>query len=169
MNASLNWESVSGQARWDRPEAGTVLRSEKTQAELRDTLPPPSGESWEQARLLAGGEAILQVLPALAEAPYGQQDIAVVFDRLDFTNRSVSRHFGYEDHRTMLVCFAFARPQNRPLAASTLASPGGPVHPVHSCIVHTFKHCYEDGIPPAIASIASRHFGRPLVHGETSG
>ncbi|MET8822313.1 hypothetical protein TR631_38090 [Streptomyces rochei] len=169
VNASLNWESVSGQARWDRPEAGAVLRSEKTQAELRGALPPPWGESWEQARLLAGGEAILQVLPALAQAPYGHQDIAVVFDCLDFTNRSVSGHFGYEDHRTMLVCFALARPQNRPLAADTTASPSGPVHPVRSCIVHTFKHCDEDGIAPAIASIASRYFGRPLVHGETWG
>lgn len=169
VNASLNWTSVSGQARWDRPEVGALLRSEEIPEEYRDDDPPPWGHSWEQARLLARGDAVLEVLPALSCAPYGEQDVAVVFNQLDFTNRYIQDYFQYEDHRTMLVCFALARPQVRPLAANDCGTPGGAVHPVRTCIVHTYKHAREEGPVPAIESVAARHFGPHLVSGMTWG
>ncbi|MET8246405.1 hypothetical protein ABZV31_19485 [Streptomyces sp. NPDC005202] len=108
-------------------------------------------------------------MPALARAPYGEQDVAVVFDRLDFTNRAIADHLSFEDHRTMLVCFALARPQERPLSTCDHWEPGGPVHPVRTCVVHTFKHALEEGPVPAIVSVAARHFGPRLVTGETWG
>ncbi|MFD9071979.1 hypothetical protein [Streptomyces lasiicapitis] len=92
VNASLNWTSVSGQARWDRPPVGTVLRSEEFPEQRRHTQRPPWGDSHEDARLLARGEAILGVLPVVQHAPYADQDVAVVFDRLDFGNKSIVWH-----------------------------------------------------------------------------
>ncbi|WP_406326508.1 hypothetical protein [Streptomyces sp. NBC_00203] len=169
VNACLNWGSVSGQARWDRPAPGTLLRSEEVPEQFQDNDPPPWGDSHEQARLLARSDAILDVLPALQQAPYGDEDVAVVFDCLDFGNRAIVDHFQFKDHRTMLVCFALTRAQNRPLATNDAWAPGGPVHPIRTCVVHTFKHAAEDGAVPAIASIAARHFGPALVSGETWG
>ncbi|MGW9024084.1 hypothetical protein ACWGQ5_07615, partial [Streptomyces sp. NPDC055722] len=116
VNASLNWGSVSGQARWDGPEVGTVLHSEEIPEGLRNGDPPPWGDSHERARLLARGDAVLDVLPALTLAPYGAEDVAVVFSHLDFTNRGIVDYFHFEDMRTMLVAFALARPQQRPLS-----------------------------------------------------
>ncbi|MFD9223534.1 hypothetical protein ACFWDI_26850 [Streptomyces sp. NPDC060064] len=169
VNASLNWGSVSGQARWDRPALSMLLRSDEVSEEFQDNDPPPWGHSHEQARLLARGDGILDVLPALQQAPYGDEDVAVVFDCLDFGNRAIVDYFRFEDHRTMLVCFGLARPQNRPLATNDCWEPGGPVHPVRTCVVHTFKHATEDGAVPAIVSVAARHFGTALVSGETWG
>lgn len=169
VNASLNWGSVSGQARWDRPAVGTLLRSEEVPEEFRDNAPPPWGDSHEQARLLARSDAILDALPALQQAPYGDQDVAVVFDCLDFGNRAIVDHFRFTDSRTTLACFALARTQVRPLATNDSGGPGGPVHPVRTCIVHTFKHTAEEGAVPTIASVAARHFGPSLVSGETWG
>ncbi|MFF3689661.1 hypothetical protein [Streptomyces sp. NPDC002187] len=123
VNASLNWGSVSGQARWDRAAPGTLLCSDEVAEQFQDNDPPPWGDSHEQARLLARGEAILDVLPALQQAPYGDKDVAVVFDCLDFGNRAVVDYFRFEDHRTMLVCFALARPQNRPLSTNDCGPP----------------------------------------------
>lgn len=79
VNASLNWARVSGMARWDRPLVGTVLRTKEMPEDLRDDDPLPWGDSHEKARLLAAGERILDVLPALRAAPYGSEDIAVAF------------------------------------------------------------------------------------------
>ncbi|MER6739018.1 hypothetical protein [Streptomyces puniciscabiei] len=169
VNASLNWGSVSGQARWDDPEIGTVLRSEEYSEGLRDDDPPPWGDSHERARLLGRGEAILDVLPALEQAPYGKEDVAVVFSHLDFTNRAIVDYFQFEDKRTMLVAFTLAHPQNRPLSTNDGWKPHGPVHPVRTCLVHTFKLAIEDGPLPPLVSIATRHFGPALVHGETWG
>ncbi|ORT53690.1 hypothetical protein [Streptomyces sp. CB03238] len=169
VNASLNWGSVSGQARWDRPPPGTELRTEEVPEELRDDDPPPWGHSHERARVLAHGEAILDVLPALERAPYGDEDVAVIFDHLDFGNRAITEYFRFEDHRTMLVCFALAGPQIRPLATRDDAETSGPVHPVRTCIVHTFKLAMEDGAVPVIASVAGRYFGSDLVSGSTRG
>ncbi|GHI40523.1 hypothetical protein [Streptomyces violascens] len=167
VNASLNWESVSGQARWDGAPVGSVLRSDEVPG--RPAAPPPWGPSYERARLIGRGERVLDVLPALQSAPYGDQDVAVVFDHLDFTNRAIRDYFSFEDDRTMLVCFALARPQTRPLSTNDCGPAGGPVHTVRTCIVHTFKHALEDGIVPPIASIATRYFGTSLVGGETWG
>ncbi|GHC90310.1 hypothetical protein [Streptomyces flavofungini] len=168
-NASLNWGSVSGQARWDQPPVGTVLRSEKLPEPFRRAKPPPWGDSHEDAQLLARGEAILDVLPALKNAPYAEQDVAVIFDRLDFGNKSIADHVYFEDHRTMLACYALARPQHRPFDAHDGSEPGGPVHPVQTCIVHTFKHAMEEGPAPALAALAARHFGPGVVTGQTWG
>ncbi|MEV3987293.1 hypothetical protein AB0J57_00120 [Streptomyces sp. NPDC049837] len=169
VNASLNWGSVSGQARWDRPSPGTELRTEEVPGGFRDDDPPPWGDSHERARVLARGEAILDVLPALERAPYGDEDVAVVFDHLDFGNRAIRDFFQFEDQRTMLVCFAQARPQIRPIATRDDAETSGPVHPVRTCIVHTFKLAMEDGAVPVIVSVAGRYFGSALVSGETRG
>ncbi|MGW7822054.1 hypothetical protein ACWGLF_28935 [Streptomyces puniciscabiei] len=169
VNASLNWGSVSGQARWDAPEVGTVLHSEECPEDLRDDDPPPWGDSYERARLLARGDAVLDVLPALRRAPYGEEDVAVVFRHLDFTNRAIADYFGYEDARTMLVAFSLARPQNRPLSTNDDWKPHGPVHPVRTCLVHTFKHALEDGPLPPLASLATRYFGPHLVTGDSWG
>ncbi|MFF2012362.1 hypothetical protein ACFVWY_25210 [Streptomyces sp. NPDC058195] len=76
------------------------------------------GPSHEEARLLASGEKVIDILPALRAAPYGDEDIAVVFAHVDFGNRSITDYFPYEDTRTALACFALARPQNRPLSAN---------------------------------------------------
>ncbi|MEV5880740.1 hypothetical protein AB0L75_42530 [Streptomyces sp. NPDC052101] len=169
VNASLNWGSVSGQARWDRPDIGSVLHSEEYPEGLRDDDPPPWGDSYERASLLARSDAILDVLPALQRAPYGEEDVAVVFRRLDFTNRAILDYFRFEDERTMLVAFSLARPQNRPLSTNDGWKPHGPVHPVRTCLVHTFKHANGDGPLPPLASIATRYFGPDLVTGETWG
>ncbi|WP_406502885.1 hypothetical protein [Streptomyces sp. NBC_00212] len=75
----------------------------------------------------------------------------------------------FEDHRTMLVCFALARPQDRPLSTNDCGPAGGPMHPVRTCIVQTFKHAMEEGVVPPIASVATRYFGPALVSGETWG
>ncbi|MFF5979301.1 hypothetical protein ACFY78_10655 [Streptomyces olindensis] len=108
-------------------------------------------------------------MPALQRAPYGEEDVAVVFQHLDFTNRAIADYFRFEDARTMLVAFALARPQNRPLSTNDGWKPHGPLHPVRTCLVHTFKHAMEDGPLPPLASVAARYFGVDLVVGETRG
>lgn len=171
VNASLNWGSVSGMARWDRPPVGTVLRTKEVPEDLRDDDPPPWGDSHEEARLLAAGERILDVLPALRSAPYGRRDVAVAFARMDFGRKAVRRHFWWEDHRTPLVAFALAAPQHLPLAANRFGEPDGdgPAHPVQTCVVHTYKHLPMDGPPPPLAAVLSRHLGPELVNGKTRG
>ncbi|MEU6772150.1 hypothetical protein [Streptomyces sp. NPDC046759] len=136
---------------------------------MRDDDPPPWGDSHERASLLARGDAILHVLPALQRDSYGEEDVAVVLHHLDFTNRAIADYFGYEDERTMLVAFSLARPQNRPLSTNDGWKPHGPVHSVGTCLVHTFKLSVEDGPLPPLASIATRYFGPSLVTGETWG
>ncbi|GAA2471267.1 hypothetical protein ACFPFX_34905 [Streptomyces mauvecolor] len=113
-----------------------MLRSEEIPKELRDpdADPPPWDPSHEKARILGRGERILDVLPTLNSAPYGDEDIPVVFDHLDFTHRAIRNHVMFEDHRTMLVCFALARSQNRPLSTNDCGPAGGPTHPVRTCI-----------------------------------
>ncbi len=81
--------------------------------------PPPWGPCQERARFLGRGEAILDLLPLLRRATYGEQDLAVVFDCLDFTNRQVMDFIGIEDPRAMVTCFALAHEQHRPLDTNT--------------------------------------------------
>ncbi len=169
VNASLNWVSVSGQARYGRPAVGTPLRTSRHPLWREDDDPPPWGDSDEEARLLATGEAVLDVLPALRAAPYGREDIAVVFSCLDVRHRGIADFLIGEDHRTVLVCFALARPQVRPLAADDSAEPGGEVHPVRTCVVHTYKLARRYGPASAITAIAARHLGPDLVTGRTWG
>ncbi|WP_367038371.1 hypothetical protein [Streptomyces sp. Je 1-332] len=169
VNAGLGWDSVLGRARFESPAIGTELVSEERPADDGpDSEPPPWGVSVERAVLLARGETLDDVLPALRDAPYAQQDIAVTFRCLDFTNSAILDHYWYEDERTVLACFALATPQHRPLEANTLGRSGGPTHPVQTCVVNTFKH--GEGTPcPAIETVAARHFGSALVTGETWG
>lgn len=173
VNASLNWGSVSGQARWGEAPVGGVLRTEEFpwDTEDPDDEPPPWGPSDEEGRLLASGDKLLDLPVALRAVPYGQEDVAVVFAHMDFGNRAVADYFGYEDHRTTLACFALARPQNRPLSATAFGDmDDGPVHPVRTCVVHTFKHARgasEDGPLPPLASVTARYFGPDQVSGRT--
>ncbi|MFJ9370701.1 tyrosine-type recombinase/integrase [Nocardia sp. NPDC101769] len=50
--------------------------------------------------------------PHFPPPPYGREDIAVVFDHLEFGNPEVLNHFWSEDSRIQLTCFALARPQS---------------------------------------------------------
>ncbi|MFE0132785.1 hypothetical protein ACFWY6_14635 [Streptomyces sp. NPDC059037] len=169
VNAGLGWGSVLGRARFEPPAIGTELVSEDgVPDDGPGGEPPPWGVSVERAVLLARGQTLAEVVPALRTAPYGQQDIAVAFDCLDFSNPAVLDHYWYEDERTVLACFALAKPQHRPLEANTGGRSGGPTHPVQTCVVNTFKA--GEGTPcPAIKAVAARHFGPALVTGETWG
>jgi hypothetical protein len=177
VNVSLNWGSVSGQANWDRPPVGTVLRTEEYPGEVSDPDddPPPWGPSHEEARLLASGEKVLDIPPALRATAYGDEDIAVVFAHMDFGNRAITNYFRYADRRTTLACFALARPQNRPLFADAYGDmDDGPTLPVRTCVVHTYKHALGDlgldgGPVPALAATTSRYFGPDQVSGKTRG
>ncbi|MGW7068850.1 hypothetical protein ACWGII_38030 [Streptomyces sp. NPDC054855] len=169
VNAGLGWGSVLGCARFEPPEIGTELVSVDGPADDGpDSEPPPWGVSVERAVLLARGETLDDVVPALRDAPYGQQDIAVTFQCLDFSNPAILDHYWYEDERTVLACFALATPQSRPLEADTGARSGGPTHPVQTCVVNMFKH--GDDLPcQAIEVVAGRYFGSALVTGLTWG
>lgn len=176
VNASLNWGSVSGQARWGKASVGAVLRTEQFPWDTEDTEetddePPPWGPSHEEGRLLATGDKLLDLPVALRAAPYGDEDVAVVFAHMDFGNRAVTDYFRFEDNRTTLACFALARPQNRPLSANSLGDmDDGPVHQVRTCVVHTFKHASgaSEGEPlPPLASVTARYFGPDQVNGRT--
>jgi hypothetical protein len=169
VNAGLGWGSVLGRARFEPPPIGTELLSQDGPGDDGpDSEPPPWGVSVERAVLLARGESLDDVVPALRKAPYGQQDIAVTFSCLDFNNPAISDHYWYEDERTVLACFALAAPQNRPMEADTGGRSGGPTHPVQTCVVNTWKHG-EGPACPAIEEVAARHFGPALVNGETWG
>ncbi|MFC8537424.1 hypothetical protein ACFUJY_26405 [Streptomyces sp. NPDC057249] len=173
VNASLNWGGVSGRARWEGQPVGTVLRTEEYPWDTTepDDEPPPWGPSHEEARLLASGDKLLDLPVALRAAPYGVEDVAVVFAHMDFGNRAITDYFWSEDRRTTLACFALAHPQNRPFSANVLGDmDDGPVHPVRTCVVHTFKHAkgFEEGEPlPALASVTARYFGPDQVNGRT--
>ncbi|RSS52207.1 hypothetical protein EF912_19990 [Streptomyces sp. WAC07061] len=170
VNASLNWGSVSGKARWDRTlPPGTVLATDEPWPEDRDDNPPPWGDSHEEARILARGDGILGLLAAVREAPYGVEDIAAVFAGVDFGHRGIADWFRWEDHRTTVACFALASAQNRPLSTPDWADPSSRVHPVRTCLVHTFKHRFRYFPAPPLAAVAGRHLGAEPVVGETWG
>ncbi|MEU1596661.1 hypothetical protein ABZ468_28375 [Streptomyces sp. NPDC005708] len=86
-----------------------------------------------------------------------------------FTNRATVDYFHFEDECTMLVAFALACLQNRPLSTDDGWEPGGPLHAVRTCLVHAFKHAMEDGPIPPLARVAGRYFGPDLVRGATRG
>ncbi len=148
---------------------GTLLRSgaDDWVTDAPRSEPAPWGCPAEHGRVLASGDAVLDVLPALAQAPYGNLDIAVVFESLDFDNPALLRHFWRADHRTAVVCYALARPQPRVRHADTLTgSPGGPTHDVQVCLVYTFKQGDQEACP-AIDAVVRRHLGPGLIHGRT--
>ncbi|MDK0524174.1 hypothetical protein [Streptomyces sp. ML-6] len=152
-----------------------MLRTEEYPGEVLDPDDTPAlGPSREEARLLASGKKVLDLLPTLRATPYGDEGIAVVFAPMDFGNRAITDCFRYEGRRTTLACFALASPQNRPLSTNDCGEPGGPTLAVRTRVVHTFKHALgrlgpEDGPLPAPASVASRCFGPGQVSGKTWG
>jgi hypothetical protein len=167
VNAELAYISIIGDARL--PPIGTERVSEVLPPWVeRDDDPPPWGTAHEEARILARSDAVLDVPPALRAAPYGTVDIAVAFHGLDFTNPRILDHYWFEDHRTVLACYALARQQTRPVDANSTGSPGGPVHPVRTLVATAFKHG-ERGPCSVIEAVVSRHLGPDLVSGQTWG
>ncbi|MFF2082763.1 hypothetical protein ACFVVM_03270 [Nocardia sp. NPDC058176] len=131
---------------------------------------PPWGQAVESGRVLTTGSDPSEIAPALSAAPYGREDIAIVFDRLDFGNHEVQNYFWTEDSRILLTCFALARPQDRPLFADTLADPdNGPVHPVQAFVSVGYKLGGDRYPCPAIADAVVRMLGPGLVVGQTMG
>ncbi|MEU6680291.1 hypothetical protein [Streptomyces sp. NPDC046925] len=168
VNAGLGWGGVLGRARFESPAIGTELVFSEVGVPGPDSEPPPWGASVERAVLLARGDNLEDVGPALRSAPYGLQDIAVTFHSLDFTHPAILDHYWWQDERTMLACYALAAPQDRPLETDTGGRSGGPVHPVQTCIVNTWKH--GDGPAcPAITTVAARHLDPDLITGATWG
>jgi hypothetical protein len=118
--------------------------------------------------VLATADSVLDILPALSKSPYGAEDIAVVFYSLNFDNAALLQHYWRADPRTLLVCYALARPQARWTHADLLTGdPGGPSHDVQICLVNTFKFG-DDGTCPAIQAVLRRHLGDELVCGQTT-
>lgn len=173
-NAELPYVGILGDIRWSIRDGSLTaggVRVTDTAASIEwDDRRPPWGQVMESGRVLATGTDPQQIGPALAAAPYGQEDIAIVFDRLDFTNAEVLKHFWSADSRIQLTCFALARPQLRPVSANTLADPGdGPVHPVQTFLSIGYKHG-ESGYPcPPVADALVRTVGPGLVIGQTMG
>ncbi|MFJ4657439.1 hypothetical protein ACIP5Y_39760 [Nocardia sp. NPDC088792] len=174
-NAELPYVGILGDIRWSIQEGSLAVGGERATdttelSEWEEKQVPPWGKALEVGRVLATGTDPADIAPALSAAPYGQEDIAIVFDQLDFDNPEVLNHFWSEDSRIQLTCFALARPQHRPLSADTLAAPGnGPVHPVQAFVSVGYK-LGEGGYPcPAVADAVVRVLGPGLVVGQTIG
>jgi len=165
VNTTLLWSGGVVAQALGGARPGAWLTSEQLPG-LADQ-PAPWGQVTEHARVLARGDTVRDMLAALATAPYGSVDIAVVFQSLNFDNPALLRHYGSEDRRTALACYALARPQQRWLHANAQTDdPGGPTHEVQVCLVNTFKFG-EPEVCPAIEAVASRHLGPALVYGWT--
>ncbi|MEU4838605.1 hypothetical protein [Nocardia testacea] len=174
-NAELPYVGILGDIRWSiRDGSLTVGGSRATERhewdEWEEEQAPPWGQPLEAGRVLATGSDPAEIAPVLSAAPYGREDIAVVFDQLEFGNPEVMNHFWNEDSRIQLTCFALAHPQYRPLSAKTLADPdNGPAHPVQAFVSVGYKHG-AGGYPcPAIADAVVRVLGPGLVVGQTIG
>ncbi len=174
-NAELPYIGILGGIRWNiRDGSLTVGDTRATDmaesAEWCDEQPAPWGDVRESGRVLASGTDPAEIAPALAAAPYGREDIAIIFDRLDFTNAEVLNYFRREDCRILLTCFALARPQYRPVCADSRADPdNGPVHPVQVFMSVGYK-LGNYGYPcPPIADAMARTLGPGLVIGQTTG
>jgi hypothetical protein len=128
------------------------------------------GQALESGRVRATGIGPEGIAVALSAAPYGREDIAVVFDQLDYGNPEVFKHFWAHDSRIQLTCFALARPQSRPLFANTLGDPdNGPAHPVQACVSVGYKHGADRYPCQAIADAVVRVLSPGLVVGQTIG
>ncbi|MEV0299214.1 hypothetical protein [Nocardia sp. NPDC050710] len=174
-NAQLPYVGILGDIRWSISDGSLTVGGERAtdttdRIEWEEEQVPPWGQALEAGRVLATGTEPADIAPALSAAPYGREDIAVVFDQLDFTNPEVLNYFWSEDSRIQLTCFALAHPQNRPLSANTLADPdNGPVHQVQAFASVGYK-LGNGGYPcPAIADAVVRVLGPGLVVGQTIG
>lgn len=169
-NAELPYVSVLWDARSDDPPTGARLVTEPlppwAEYDDEDDEPPPWGRGQESATVLAKGDSIDALPAALATAPYGTQDIALLFHGLDFTNRVITKHYRGKDCRILLAVFALAHAQQRPLAANANGYPGGPHHPVRTFVSTGYKHG-DDEIPAPLKAVLRRHFGADLISGLT--
>ncbi|MFE6864580.1 hypothetical protein [Nocardia sp. NPDC057668] len=172
-NAELPYTGILGDIRWRIRDGslsvgGELATDTAHRTEWEATQPPPWGQALEKGKVLATGTDWTDITPALADAPYAVEDIAIVFDQLDFSDPAMLNHFCGENPNILLTCFALARPQSRPLAANTLQVPdNGPVHPVQTFVSVAFKHG-ESGYPcPPIADAVVRVLGPGLVIGQT--
>ncbi|MFD4352372.1 hypothetical protein ACFWPX_07420 [Nocardia sp. NPDC058518] len=174
-NAELPNVGILGDIRWSIRDGSLTVggvratdTTERTGWEEKQV--PPWGQALEAGRVLATGSDSSDIALALSTAPYGREDIAIVFDQLEFGNPEVLNHFWREDSRIQLTCFALARPQYRPLSANTLAdSDNGPVHPVQAFVSVGYK-LGDGGHPcPAIEAVVVRVLGPGLVVGQTIG
>lgn len=171
-NAPLAWTSVLWRAREEDRSIGDRLSSVERQPSNadRDPKPPPWGHVHESVRVLARDDDHEKVLPALQAAPYGTEDVAVVFRGLDSADPDVSHYVGITDKRIILACFALARPQLRPLATDwRLSEPGGAAHQVQTFVSLGFKES-RDAWPNLVAGSAmENNAGAGLVIGKTWG
>ncbi|MEU0844598.1 hypothetical protein ABZ370_34685 [Streptomyces sp. NPDC005962] len=167
-NAELPYVGVLGRARRDDPPVGTRLESDLPLWADEDDDAPPWGWARESATVLAKGDDVGTLAEALASAPYGQEDIGLVFRGLDFTHREIDDHYFGADSRILLACFALARPQTRPMDTDSGTIPGGPFHPVRTFVSTGFKLGHNGPCPP-LAAVLRRHLGPDLVCGRTRG
>ncbi|MFC9965337.1 hypothetical protein ACFVH4_13965 [Nocardia ignorata] len=171
-NAELPYIGILGEIRRRVRDGsltvGGVCATEPDESDVNQI--PPWGQASESGRVLATGTEPAEIAIALSDAPYGREDIAIVFDQLDFGNDEVLNHFRVDDNRIQLTCFALARPQHRPLFANSLADPdGGPVHPVQAFVSVGYKLGGGRYPCPAIAAAVVRVLGPGLIVGETIG
>jgi hypothetical protein len=183
VNRNLLWSGgVVSQTLTAKP--GTALTSDQVDDE----------RSLEQVMVLARGDSILGAVAALAKAPYGQVDLAVVFSHLNFDNPVIRRHhLGIADRRTVLACYALREPQRRVgTSTTTYLAPGNrvvmprdtwmygliggphrthipdveqaPTHPVQTLVINTFKFG-DPGPCSAVEAVISAHLGSSLVSG----
>ncbi|MEV0683615.1 hypothetical protein AB0I35_07080 [Nocardia sp. NPDC050378] len=171
-NAALPCVGILGDIRWSVRDGSLTVGGARATERIEweaDQL-PPWGEPEESGRVLATGSNPADIATALAAAPYGQEDIAIVFDQLDFSNHEIQSHFQWEDSRIQLTCFALAHPQHRPLFADTLADPDdGPAHPVQAFVSVGYKLGGGRYPCPAIADAVVRVLGPGLVVGQMIG
>ena len=115
----------------------------------------------ERATVLARGENILRAVSALAGAPYGEVDLAVVFACLNFDNPAIREHYlDVVDWRTRVVCYALRVPQHRVISGAE----DSPKHAVQTVVVNTFKHGNPEPCP-AVEAVVSTYVGRHLISG----
>lgn len=174
-NAALPHVGILGDIRWSVRDGSLTAGGERAtdtteRAEWEENQVPPWGQTLESGRVLATGSDPEDIAVALSAAPYGREDVAVVFDQLEFSNPEVLKYFWAEDSRIQLTCFALARSQSRPLFADTLADPDdGPVHPVQAFVSVGYKLGGGRYPCPAIADAVVRVLGPGLVVGQTIG
>ncbi|WP_327350311.1 hypothetical protein [Streptomyces sp. NBC_01304] len=169
-NAELPYVSVLFDIRFTDPDVGATVHSDLEWASEEDfDTPPPWGPVRESGRILAKSHAIEDLGPALRAAPYGRQDIAVLFHGLDFDNPLVKEHYWHADHRILLSCFSLATEQQRPLSANSTADPTGPPHrPVRTFASTGYKHG-DNGPCPPVEAVLGRYLGPDLRCGRTRG
>ncbi|KAF0836706.1 hypothetical protein [Nocardia caishijiensis] len=170
-NALLPWVGILGGIRWSVRDGELAVGGERVTGRMEwgENELPPWGQASESGRVLAIGSDAAEIAPALADSPYGREDIALVFDQLDFANPEVLNHFWSADNRMQLTCFALARPQHRPLSADSLADPDdAPTHAVQTFVSVGFKSGYLHPCPAITAAVA-RALGPGLVVGQTTG